>query len=362
MKLSERFGRLMEWLSGSLKKHPKLLFSISLFLKQYRFARARLLRLLDIKGRTAWISAPACAAHFARAGHPESPKRIEAIEQALRKSALWHLMQKAEAPEVSDVQLARVHTRRYITSLENQTPAEGTVKIDEDTYLGRDTLSAARHGAGAAVKAVDMVMKKQAKNAFCAIRPPGHHAHADKASGFCFINNAAVAAMHAVAEYHLQRVAIIDFDLHHGDGTEDIFRDDPRVMFLSSFEHPLYPFSGTTFSGSNPNVIPLPMKAGDGSDTFRDLVRAKWLPQLAGFRPQLIIFSAGFDAHKDDTLGHLNLTEADFEWLTKKILLIANRCCHGHIVSILEGGYNLPSLAASAKAHLACLIKASPFM
>ena len=165
------------------------------------------------------------------------------------------------------------------------------MKIEEDTYLSRDTLAAARHAAGAAIKAVDMVMKKQAKNAFCAIRPPGHHAHADKAAGFCFINNVAVAAMHAIAEYRLQRVAIVDFDLHHGDGTEDIFRDDPRVMLLSSFEHPLYPFSGVPFKGSNPNVINSPLKAGDGSNEFRDVVRAQWLPRLASFRPQIDFFS-----------------------------------------------------------------------
>lgn len=206
-----------------------------------------------------------------------------------------------------------------------------------------------------------MVMRKHAKNAFCAVRPPGHHAHADKASGFCFINNIAVAAMHAIAEYRLERVAILDFDLHHGDGTEDIFRDDERVMLLSTFEYPLYPFTGIEKIGSNRHIANTPLKAGDGSNEFRDAIRQVWLPKLDAFKPQLILLSAGFDAHRDDHLGHLNLTEADFEWLTKKVMLVANRHAKGRIVSILEGGYALPSLASSAKAHIACLVKASPF-
>lgn len=345
------------------KMYRNLPFPLTLLLQQYRYFRAKFLRLLDIKGRTAWVFSPECQAHFVSGEHPENPKRTEVIEQALRKSGLWHLLQKIEAKEVSDVQLSRVHTRRYLSSLESKVPiADGIVKISEDTYLSQDTLKAARFAAGAAVRAVDLVMKKQAKNAFCAIRPPGHHAFADKAGGFCFINNVAVAAMHAIAEYRLERVAIVDFDLHHGDGTEDIFRDDPRVMFLSAFESPLYPFCGLDFSGSNPNVINSPLKAGDGSNEFRDVVREKWLPRLATFRPQMILLSAGFDAHRDDDLGHLNLTETDFEWLTKKIMLIANRHAHGRIVSVLEGGYNLPSLASSARTHIACLIKASPFI
>ena len=327
----------------------------------FRYWKARLYRLLGFKGRTAWITAPECRTHFVDEAHPESPGRIAAIERALKRSALWPLLQKITAPEVTDIQLARVHTRNYLYSLETLIPQSGTVKIDEDTFLGSHTLAAAHFAAGAAVKAVDMVMKKHAKNAFCAIRPPGHHAHADKAEGFCFINNAAVAAMHAIAEYRLSRIAIIDFDLHHGDGTESIFQNDPRVMLLSSFESPLYPFSGTDYHGANPNIINTPLKAGDGSNEFRDLIRARWLPQLAGFKPQLMILSAGFDAHKDDFLGHLKLTEADYEWLTRKIMLIANRYAKGRIVSILEGGYNLKSLAASAKAHIACLVKASRF-
>ena len=342
--------------------YEKLPFPFTLLLKQYRYWRRKILQLLAIKGRTAWIYSPYCQTHFAGEEHPESPQRTLAIEQALRKSGLWRLMQRIEASEVSDIQLSRVHTRNYLSYLESQVPETGKVKINEDTYLSKDTLCAARFAAGAAIKAVDMVMKTHAKNAFCAIRPPGHHASSDKASGFCFINNVAVAAMHAIAEYRLERVAIVDFDVHHGDGTEEIFQDDERVMFLSSFEYPLYPFSGLNFSGSNPNVINSPLKAGDGSEVFRDMVRQHWLPRLAAFRPQMIFLSAGFDAHKDDTLSHLNLTEADFEWLTKKIMLIANRHANGRIVSVLEGGYNIKSLAASAKAHIACLIKASPFM
>lgn len=329
--------------------------------RQYRFWRARLLRLLDIKGRTAWIAPPESLAHFTDGAHPESPRRIRAIEHALKRSHVWPLLQKLTAPEADDVQLARVHTRNYLAALEQQTPASGSVKIEEDTYLSRDTLTAARHAAGAAVKAVDLVMSKQAKNAFCATRPPGHHAAADQAAGFCFINNVAVAAMHAIAKHRLQRVAILDFDLHHGDGTESIFRDEERVMLLSVFESHLFPYADSRSHGSNPHICKTPLAAGSGSNEFRDAVRRDWLPRLDAFKPELILLSAGFDAHRSDHLGHLNLTEADYEWLTKKIMLLANRHAKGRIVSILEGGYNLRSLAASAKAHLACLVKASPF-
>lgn len=341
-----------------MPEHSLLLRSL---LRQYRFWRAKVLRLLDIKGRTAWIAPPECLAHFTDSNHPESPRRIRAIEHALKRSHVWPLLQKLPAPEADDIQLARVHSRRYLAALEQQAPLSGSIKIEEDTYLSRDTLQAARYAAGAAVKAVDMVMKKQAKNAFCATRPPGHHAAADKASGFCFINNIAVAAMHAIAEYRLQRIAILDFDLHHGDGTEAIFRDENRVLFLSTYENRLFPFNGTEHSGTNPNGCNTPLPAGSGSNEFRDAVRRDWLPRLEQFKPQLILISAGFDGHENDALGHLNLNETDYEWLTKKIMLVANRHAKGRIVSVLEGGYNLRSLAASAKAHLACLVRASPF-
>ena len=327
----------------------------------YRYAKRRFAHFVGLKGRTAWISAPACRTHFAGNQHPESPNRLIAIENILRHTHTWARMQKIQAKPINDIQLARVHTRNYINELENQTPAQGVHKIDDDTYLSRDTFDAARYGAGAAVQAVDMVMKQYAKNAFCAIRPPGHHAHANHAGGFCFINNAAVAAMHAISEYRLERVAILDFDLHHGDGTEDIFQNDKRVMLLSSFESPLYPFTGTDYQGKNPNIINTPLKAGDSSDVFREMVRSIWLPKLASFRPQLIVLSAGFDAHRDDDLGHLNLTEDDFGWLTQKIVLVAERHAQGRIVSVLEGGYCLDSLAVSVKAHLNALVSANRF-
>lgn len=336
---------------------------INLLIRHYRFWRAKVLRLLDIKGRTAWISAPECLAHFVSSGsHPENPERIRVIEKVLRRSHVWPLLQKIIAPEVSDIQLARVHTRAYLASLENQIPISGSIKIDEDTYLSQDTLKAARYSAGAVVKAVDMVMKKQAKNAFCAIRPPGHHAFADKASGFCFINNVAVGVMHAIAEYNIPRIAILDFDLHHGDGTESIFAGDSRVLFLSSFEYPLYPYNKDFPLPECPeNSVRTLLQAGDGSHKFRDAIREEWLPRLEAFQPEFIFISAGFDAHQRDELGHLNLNEDDFEWLTKKIMLLANRYAKGRIVSILEGGYQPRALSASVKAHLACLIKASPF-
>lgn len=327
----------------------------------YCYFKRRILRLIGLKGRTAWVSAPACYAHFVGDEHPESPKRLQSVEQLLRRSHIWARMQKVEASEVSDIQLARVHTHNYLHQLEHYTPHDGLHKVNEDTYLGKDTFVAAKHAAGAAVRAVNLVMKRHAKNAFCAIRPPGHHAHASRANGFCFINNAAVAAMHAIAEYRLQRIAILDFDLHHGDGTEALFRDEKRILFLSTFENHIFPFNGNGQTGHNPNGCNTALAAGSGSNEFRDAVRRDWLPRLEHFKPQLILISAGFDAHQNDTLGHLNLNEADYEWLTKKIMLVANRHAKGRIVSVLEGGYNLRSLAASAKAHLACLVKASPF-
>ncbi|MDO4434619.1 MAG: histone deacetylase family protein [Alysiella sp.] len=330
-------------------------------LRQYRFWRAKVLRLLNIKGRTAWITAPECLTHFVDSKHPENPQRILAVEKLLRRSHVWSLLQKISASEATDVQLARVHTGQYLQFLEHKLPENGgSVKIAEDTYLSRDTLKAARFAAGAAIKAVDMVMKKQAKNAFCAIRPPGHHAYTDRAGGFCFINNVAVAAMHAIAQYRLERVAILDFDLHHGDGTESIFRNDPRVLFFSSFESPLFPFCGEGNVSGSLNIVNTPLKAGDGSNEFRDVVRS-WLPRLEAFEPQMILLSAGFDAHQGDALGHLNLNDDDYEWFTQKIMLLANRYAHGRIVSVLEGGYNLNTLSSGIKAHLACLIKASPF-
>lgn len=339
----------------------ELPFPFSQAYRHYLFWKRKIYRLLGFKGKTAWVSAPECLTHFAGMRHPESPARIRAIEQALRDSGVWRKLQKIRTTEVNDIQLARVHNRSYLLGLENQIPQNGSIKIEEDTYMGRDTLQAARFAAGAAVKAVDLVMRKQAKNAFCAIRPPGHHAFADKAGGFCFINNAAVAAMHAIAEYRLQRVAIVDFDLHHGDGTEGIFCDDERVMVLSSYETPLYPFCDEPFSGKNTHVYRSPLKAGDGSRAFREIVRTQWLPQLAQFQPQLIILSSGFDAHQGDFLGHLKLDENDFEWITKKMMLLANRYANGRIVSVLEGGYDLNSLAISASTHIACLTRASRF-
>lgn len=343
-----------------MKIHSPVLIDAAI--RHYRFWRAKLLRLLDIKGRSAWISTPESCTYFVRGEHPESPSRIKSIEKLLKRSHVWPLLQKIPAPEVTDIQLARVHSRNYLSFLENQAYTSNAVKIEEDTYLNREMLKAARFGAGAAIKAVDMVMRKQAKNAFCAIRPPGHHAMADKAAGFCLINNIAVAAMHAIAEYHLDRIAILDFDLHHGDGTETIFRDDSRILFLSSFEYPLYPILDLKDYAQCPsNAVRSTLEAGSGSNEFRDVVRTQWLPRLEAFRPQLIMCSAGFDAHKLDPLGHLNLTEADYEWLTKKIMLLANRHASGRIVSVLEGGYNLESLASSVKAHLSCLVKASPF-
>lgn len=218
--------------------------------------------------------------------------------------------------------------------------------------MSHGSLQATRFAAGAVVQAIDMVMNKKAYHAFCAVRPPGHHAHSDKAGGFCLINNVAVGVMHAIAEYRLQRVAVIDFDIHFGDGTAEIFKDDPRVMLLNLFENDLFPFVlPENQQGRNPNMIHTPFPTDTGSRVFRTTIRETWLPKLAKFKPELVLISAGFDAHKLDETGRLNLHEADFAWLTHKIVQTASSC-NGKIVSVLEGGYTLEPLAKSAAAHI----------
>jgi acetoin utilization deacetylase AcuC-like enzyme len=215
------------------------------------------------------------------------------------------------------------------------------------------TLRAARRAAGGAVKAVDMVCEGLAPNAFCSIRPPGHHAESAKSMGFCFYNNVAIAAAHALSQHGLERVAIIDFDVHHGNGTEEIFQNDPRVMMVSIFQHPFYPYCGDVPLG--PNMHNVPMKAGSGSSAFREAVEMAWLPNLEAFQPQMLFISAGFDAHREDEMGSMGLTESDYEWVTRQLMRVARTYCEGRIVSVLEGGYDLSALARSVAAHVRVL-------
>lgn len=320
--------------------------------------RTLIRRIFGKNARTAWISHPIFSfTEPCRLHHPESPLRIAAIEEELKQQQIWPHLQTIEAEEIKDSRLALVHPRKYLRFLESHQPQNGKIyRLDDDTIMTDHSLKAARLAAGAVVQAVDMVMKKKAYHAFCAIRPPGHHAHADRAGGFCLLNNAAVGAMHAIAKYRLKRIAIIDFDVHFGDGTADIFKDDPRVLFLNSFETDLFPFpKEDVLTENSANLVHLPLAQGTGSQAFRTLIRQKWLPRLAKFKPELVVISAGFDGHRLDETGHLHLHETDFAWLTHKIIQTAPGC-NGRIVSLLEGGYTLESLKKSAAAHLQVLV------
>lgn len=303
--------------------------------------------------QTAYLTHPACLKHEMGADHPESPARIQAIEDQLIASDLMPYLAHYDAPEATLEQLLRVHDEAYIESVYAQSPKSGLVYLDGDTAMNLYTLKAALHAAGAAVYAVDLVIQGRVENAFCNIRPPGHHAGKAAAAGFCLFNNVAIAAAHALEQYGLQRVAIADFDVHHGNGTEDIFHDDPRVMLCSTFRHPYYPYQGA--KSSNDHMINVPLAAGTSGEEFRAAVTAHWLPALERFQPQLMLVSAGFDAHIEDDMGGLALREADYIWVTEQIKEIANQYAAKRIVSVLEGGYALSALGRSAAAHVRVL-------
>lgn len=282
--------------------------------------------------------------------HPESPDRLAAIADHLIAIGLMQHLVSDAAPQASREQLLRVHDRAYIDSVENASPRTGIVHLDPDTAMNRHTLSAARHAAGAVVRATDIVIRGEVENAFCNVRPPGHHACRRRAMGFCFFNNVAVGAAHALEAYGLQRVAIVDFDVHHGNGTEDIFDSDERVMMVSTFQHPFYPYSG--IDGRSRQMVNIPLAAYSGSAEFREVVENAWLPALHEFAPEMIFVSAGFDAHRDDDMASLGLVENDYAWVTRQIVDVADHYADGRIVSTLEGGYNLPALARSVAAHI----------
>jgi acetoin utilization deacetylase AcuC-like enzyme len=299
---------------------------------------------------TAFIHHPDCVLHDMGAHHPESPDRLTAIEDYLLASGLIQHLVSEVAPKASREQLLRVHDGSYIDSIESASPQNGIVHLDPDTAMNPHTLAAALHAAGAVVRAADMVIRGDAENAFCNVRPPGHHACRGRAMGFCFFNNVAVGAAHALEAHGLQRVAIVDFDVHHGNGTEDIFAGDRRVMMVSTFQHPFYPYSGA--EGRSEQMVNIPLAAYSGGPAFRNAVENAWLPALHGFAPQIVFISAGFDAHRDDDMASLGLVEADYAWVTRQIVGIADRYAGGRIVSTLEGGYNLPALARSVSAHV----------
>jgi acetoin utilization deacetylase AcuC-like enzyme len=303
--------------------------------------------------QTAYISHPLCLKHDMGAHHPESPARIHAIEDQLIASGLLHYLQHHDAPAATREQLSRVHDEAYISSIESTVPLQGIVHLDADTALNPFSYQAALRAAGAVVLGVDLVMAGQVENAFCNVRPPGHHAERARAMGFCIFNNVAVGVAHALAQHGLQRVAIADFDVHHGNGTEAIFHDDPRVMLCSTFQHPFYPYYGA--DSGNDHIINVPLPAGTGGEAFRAAVTRHWLPALESFQPELLLISAGFDAHRDDDMAMLNLTEPDYEWVTEVLKSIAGKYAQGRIVSALEGGYELHALGRSALAHIKVL-------
>lgn len=302
---------------------------------------------------TAYISHPDCRKHRMGEHHPECPERLSAIEDELIASGLMGFLQQYDAPFATFEQLARVHKRHYIEAIQAASPKHGLVPLDPDTAMNPHTWDAARRAAGAAVLGAELVMEGKAGNAFCAIRPPGHHAESARAMGFCIFNNVAVGVAHALAKYGLQRIAIADFDVHHGNGTEEIFHDDPRVMLCSTFQHPYYPFRGA--GTGNEHIINVPLPAGTSGAAFREAVTNHWIPALEHFRPEIVFFSAGFDAHRDDDMAQLNLQEADYTWVTQQVKNIADRHAEGRIVSVLEGGYELRALALSVLAHLKVL-------
>jgi acetoin utilization deacetylase AcuC-like enzyme len=306
---------------------------------------------------TAFYSHPDCRRHDMGTGHPECPQRLDAIDDHLLAIGLDIALEHHDAPlgKLTDVELA--HSTGYVAELKDlleQVEASGKPRaIDPDTHASPGTWKAALRAVGAAVAATDAVIDGRAENAFCSVRPPGHHATRSEAMGFCFFNNVAVAARHALDVRGLERVAVVDFDVHHGNGTEDILAGDDRVLMVSFFQHPLYPHSGAVPMGTNMLNLAIPPYTRGAE--IRELIEANWMPRLEAFRPQMVFISAGFDAHREDDLGQLGLVEADYEWITRRVKAVADRHAKGRIVSCLEGGYNLSALARSVAAHLRVL-------
>lgn len=300
---------------------------------------------------TAWLTHPSCLLHDMGDYHPECPDRLTAIEDRLARDAeLSVALRRETAPAATREQIERAHDARMVDALERASPATGLRQIDPDTAMNPHTLEAIRHAAGAAVRATDLVASGEVDNAFCAVRPPGHHAEHARAMGFCLFNNVAIGALHALEAHGFERVAVVDFDVHHGNGTEDIFRDDPRVMMVSTFQHPLYPYSGV--DGRSERMVNVPLPAGADGRAFRSAVELEWIPALERFGPDMVFISAGFDAHRDDQLASLALVEGDYDWVTARLMEAAGRLCAGRIVSVLEGGYSLPALSRSVMAHV----------
>jgi len=304
---------------------------------------------------TALLTHADCLQHVTPEGHPERVARLEHVLAALEGLDLT----RVTAPMAAEDDLLRVHPRGYIEDLRKQVPTEGFARIDADTWMSPGSLAAAWRGAGAVVRAVDMVLAGEVANAFCAIRPPGHHAERETAMGFCFFGNAALAAKHALDHHGLARVAVVDFDVHHGNGTQDLLWDERRALVVTSQQMPLWPGTGAPEEdGAYGNILNLPLPPDSGGAQMRKLYEAQAFPRLRAFQPELIIISAGFDAHQDDPLAQLNWSTGDFRWLTGQLCALAADLCQGRVVSTLEGGYDLQALAASARAHVEVLQEA----
>ncbi len=302
---------------------------------------------------TAYITHPAYLRHDMGGWHPESPLRLRAIDDRLHAAHLFDFLSQHEAQPVTREQLLRVHDAAYVDAVEAASPSEGLCALDPDTSMNPHTLEAALHAAGGAVMAVDLVMRGDVANAFVACRPPGHHATRNRAMGFCFFNNVAVAAAHVLAAHGLERVAIVDFDVHHGNGTEDIFSGESRVMLCSTFQHPFYPHCGADTVSEH--IVNVPLPAGTAGTAYREAFSARILPRLEAFRPQMLLCSAGFDGHREDDMAQFGLVEADYVWITEQVMDVAARHAERRVVSVLEGGYDLSALGRSVAAHIKTL-------
>ncbi|HEY8048178.1 MAG TPA: histone deacetylase family protein [Ramlibacter sp.] len=312
--------------------------------------------------KTGYFTHPDCKRHEMGPGHPECPERLDAIEDRLLISGVMDALDRREAPMSSTGDIELAHDKMHVAAirgladeLADEIEAGGRpyASIDPDTAMNQHSWSAVLRASGAVVAAVDAVMAGEMRNAFCAVRPPGHHACRSRAMGFCIFNNVAVGASYALRRHGLQRVAIVDFDVHHGNGTEDIFVGDDRVLMVGMFQHPFYPYSGADTKASN--MVNVPVPAYTRGQAVREIVDVAWLPRLEEFRPEMIFISAGFDAHREDDLGQLGLVEADYQWITMKIKEVADKYAQGRIVSSLEGGYNLSALGRSVEAHVRVL-------
>lgn len=302
----------------------------------------------------AYISHPDCLLHDAGPLHPDTPERLTAISDQLVMTGLDFVLSHYDAPKATRPQLERVHTPAYIDRILALAPDDESIEIDGDTVMSPGTLSAALRAAGAGVMGVDLIMRDEAGPVFCGVRPPGHHAEPGTAMGFCLFNNIAVAAAHALEEYGCRRIAIVDFDVHHGNGTEEIFKGDDRVLFCSSFQHPFYPYTG--HGSDTANLVDVPLPAGTTGAAFRAAIAREWLPALNDFKPEFLFISAGFDAHILDDMSDIRLTEADYAWLTRELKSVAQVHAKGRILSMLEGGYELGALARSVVSHLKALL------